>query len=68
MNYLKYKDRIRPLSEKEVNWKGNIRIRYECPMCAVKIGNPEDHFCYNCGQRLKGDEKYPQATLDLDEE
>lgn len=58
MEYLTYRDELRPVVTKEVNWKGKMRPRYECPLCSVKIGNPEDHFCYNCGARLRADDAY----------
>lgn len=58
LKYLTYRDQLRPVVTKEVNWKGKMRPRYECPLCSAKIGNPEDHFCYNCGARLRADEAY----------
>lgn len=36
------------------NWGGKERVRYACGHCGCKIGNPTDHFCYNCGWKFDG--------------
>ena len=47
-----YKTRSTKIRGYKKVWGGKERVRYECAHCGCKIGNPADHFCYNCGWKF----------------
>lgn len=48
------RDQAMPLKIVKKMWNGKEKTRYTCPVCGVRIYNPDtDHFCFNCGQKLE---------------
>lgn len=47
-----YSKRSATISKSSKVWGGQERVRYICSHCGAKIGNPNDHFCYNCGYKF----------------
>lgn len=51
------RDQAMPLKVVKKMWNGKEKTRYVCPVCGVRIYNPDtDHFCFNCGQKLENSE------------
>lgn len=51
------RDQAMPLKVVKKMWNGKEKTRYVCPVCGVRIYNPNtDHFCFNCGQKLENSE------------